>query len=347
MKIRISKDDLLHAAESGIINSDQADSLWKSLRFESRSRPAFTGLQVTYYFGALIVISAMTWFATEAFANFSSLGLMAISILYFGGFLFAGKKLYANQSTNIPGGLLLTVAVFMVPLFIFSVQHYSGLWVFENPGDYKDYYTWIKSGWFLMEIGTIITSILFIIRYRFPFLTFPLAFTLWFLSMDVTPIVFGISTFSWEQRKIVSLIFGLIMLLSTYFMDRRTRKDYAFWLYLFGLLCFWGGLSLMSSDSELNKFFYLCINILLVIISVLFKRKVFLVFGSLGVYGYLYHLSSRVFEDSMLFPVALSLIGILIIYIGLKYNKHQERIEGYFQSRLPKGFVRLLPPSRL
>lgn len=335
MKIKVSREDIQKASETGIISNEQAAALWSHLSENTVDKTPFTGVNVAYYFGAFIIISAMSWFATEAFANFSSLGLMIISLIYFAGFSQVGRKLYANEVTRIPGGLLLTIAVFMVPLFIFSCQHYAGIWATEEPGNYRNYFEWVKNGWFFMELGTIITSIIFLYKFRFPFLTFPLAFTLWFLSMDITAMIYGNSDYSGKQREFVSMIFGLIMLIVTYFIDRKTKKDYAFWLYLFGLIAFWGGLSLMGSGSEFGKFIYFCINIGLVIISVLFRRKVFLVFGAIGAFGYLGYLSMEVFGDSILFPIALTILGLLIIYLGIKYARNHKKIEDFVSSKLP------------
>lgn len=346
MKVKISKDDMAKAVQSGIISNDQAEALWSQFSEDISDKTPFTGVNVAYYFGAFIIILAMTWFATEAFNNFSSLGLMIISLVYFAGFSQAGKSLHQNEATRIPGGLLLTIAVFMVPLFIFSAQHYAGIWGTEEPGTYKNYFEWVKGGWFFMEIGTIITAMIFLYRFQFPFLTFPLAFTLWYLSMDLTAVIFGDADFSSKQREAVSMVFGLVMLIATYFIDQRTKRDFAFWLYLFGLLAFWGGLSLMGSGSEWGKFFYFLINLGLVIISVLFQRRVFLVFGAMGAFGYLGYLSFEVFGGSIVFPIILTLFGLLVIFAGIKYAKNQKSIEAFVNSYLPKGFLDLLPPSR-
>ena len=42
-------------------------------------------------------------------------------------------------------------------------------------------------------------------------------------------------------------------------------------------------------------------------------RRVYTVFGALGIAGYLGHLSYKVFKDSLVFPVALMLIGLGIL----------------------------------
>ena len=347
MKITINKADLKKAVEKEIISHEQSEHLWNSFLEKNMLKPGFTGLNVTYYFGALLIISAMTWFATEAFAKYNSAGLFFVGISYFAGLTFGGHKLFLEKDKQVPGGLILTAAIFMVPLIVFSIQDYFSLWGYEAPGHYDDFYIWIKSGWFLMELVTIGVAIFFLKKYEFPFMTFPLAFSLWFLSMDITPIIFGAADFSWEQRKMVSLFFGLAMLVFTYFIDRKTKKDYAFWLYFFGMLSFWGGLSLMDSNSELNKFLYCCINLLLIVISVLFNRKLFIVFGALGVFGYLFHLSDIVFQDSLLFPVVLSFFGLGIIWLGLIYNKNKEQIDLSINSKLSERLLKLLPPNRV
>ena len=79
-------------------------------------------------------------------------------------------------------------------------------------------------------------------RYRLPFLVMPIAVTLWYMSMDLTPYLFGEADATWELRKRVSLWFGLLIVLLAFWVDIRTRhdKDYAFWLYLFGVVAFWG-----------------------------------------------------------------------------------------------------------
>ncbi len=49
----------------------------------------------------------------------------------------------------------------------------------------------------------------------------------------------------WNQRATVSIFFGLGMSAVAYYVDRwmDCTDDFAFWLYLFGLLTFWSGLT--------------------------------------------------------------------------------------------------------
>jgi hypothetical protein len=102
----------------------------------------------------------------------------------------------------------------------------------------------------------------------------------------------------------------------------------------------------MNSDSELNKLIYCFLNLFLILLSVILQRRVFIIFGAMGVFSYLGHLAFKVFEDSLLFPVVLSLLGIAIIYLGLFYNRHKKRIEAQFRYILPAVLQKFNPYNR-
>jgi hypothetical protein len=247
---------------------------------------------------------------------------------------------------KIPGGLLFTLAVWMAPLAIYGLEELTGIWPQANPGAFRDYHIWVKGSWILMEMGTILAGSVALRFIRFPFLTSPIAFSLWYMSMDLTPLLLRKNEFSWHERLWASLIFGALILILSYVVDRRTREDYAFWGCLFGLLAFWGGLSLMQSSSEFNKFLYCLINLGLMLVAIFLDRRAFLVFGAFGVFGYLAHLSYEVFKDSMMFPFALSVLGLLIIFPGIKYQRNHEAIESAILNFLPDGLKNLRPTAR-
>lgn len=344
--MKISKQDLDAAVAEGLLSEAQAEKLWSAWERRQQEQPRFDLPHVAYYFGALIVIAAMGWFMTEAWEAFGGGGIFIIATLYALGFVLAGRTLWYEQKLRIPGGLLFTMAVCMTPLAIYGLERLTGIWPQGDPGAYQDFHVWIKGSWLLMELGTIAAGLIALKYVRFPFLTAPIAFALWYLSMDLTPLLFGQDTLVWEDRLWVSLWFGLAMLLAAYLIDRRTGEDYAFWLYLFGLLAFWCGLSLMESGSELGRFFYFLINLGLIGLSLLLQRRAFIVFGALGAFGYIGYLAHRVFEDSLLFPFVLSLIGIAVIYLGIKFQRYKDVLETAVLARIPDGVRRLMPANR-
>lgn len=343
--MNISRGDLDRAARQGILSEQQAAALWTMLQDGDGTRPRFSLAHVAYYTGALIVIGALGWFMTLAWEQFGGGVLALIATIYAACFATAGAMLWKRSEYKVPGGLLVTVAVCMTPLIIYGIERVTGIWPQGDPGNYRSYYEWVKGSWILMELGTALAGLVALRFVRFPFLVAPIAFSLWYMSMDLTPLLFGQNEFGWDQRLWVSLIVGLIMLIVAFVIDHRTREDYAFWLYLFGMLAFWGGLSLMQ-DGELGWLAYGIINAGLIIMSVFLLRRVFTIFGGLGLVGYFGHLAYVVFENSLLFPFALSALGIMVIAVGVLYQRHYATIERAVLGILPGSIQRLRPVER-
>jgi len=67
------------------------------------------------------------------------------------------------------------------------------------------------------------------------------------------------------------------------------------------------------------------------------------VFGTFGIAGYLGYLSHSVFKDSLLFPFALSGIGVLVIAAGLLYHKKQAVIAAWLERHLPEVVAFMRP----
>jgi len=178
-------------------------------------------------------------------------------------------------------------------------------------------------------------------RYRLPFLVLPVAVTLWYMSMDLAPFLFKNANRAGELSEQVSLWFGLLILLLAFLVDLRTRqnKDYALWLYLFGVVAFWGGLSVMGSNNGLDQLIYFFINLAMIVVGALLSRRVFAVFGDLGAAGYLGYLAYGVFSDSMLFPIVLTAIGLGLIGLGIAWQRNEAAISKTLREVLP-------PPMR-
>ena len=192
---------------------------------------------------------------------------------------------------------------------------------------------------------------------RSPLACWPFAFTpLLFWSL---PSALPCGSFPWTwppylfpappagpSRGILSLRLGLATLAVGYGVDRRTRQDFAFWLYLFGTFMFWGGLVVQESHDEWRRFVWLLTNLSLIVTALLFERRVFIVFGAMGVVGYLGHLAHEVFQDSLMFPFALSFLGIALIATGVVCHRYRVALKREMHAFIPAALRQLLPPSR-
>ncbi|MCY1489462.1 hypothetical protein D9M68_231870 [compost metagenome] len=345
MTLKLDAHDLARAVSAGVLQPGQDRALLDFLRQQPETRASFQLAHVAYYFGALLIIGAMGWLLTEAWMNIGDIALLVIALAYLAVFLLAGRSLW-QRGQRIPGGLLGAVAVSLTPLAVFAIQRLTGLWPLDDgQGDYHDYYVYVRGGWLAMEAATVLVGLLVLRLMPFPFIVMPIAVALWFMSMDLTELVSG-GILDWDTRRWVSLWFGLALLLASLLVDGRSQQDFAFWGYLAGLLAFWGGLSLMDSGSELGKALYCLVNLGLMACAVLLRRPLFMVFGALGVAGYLGHLSYSVFKDSLLFPIVLTLIGLGVIALGLAYQKRRDALTSALRQRLPDSLRQLLPALR-
>lgn len=292
------------AVDRGILTRAQADEL---SRFLEEAAPVqletapqqkaggshFSFTNVLYYFGGMLAIGAMTLFMTLGWQAFGGWGIFAIATVY-AGIAIAGSRYLGRKGFPTPAGILSALAVALVPLAVYGIQAALGQWPDSRP--YRDYHYWVDWRWAVMELATLAAGSIVLFLYRLPFAVMPLAVTLWYMSMDFAPLLAGDGDVTWKYRKAVSLVFGLLMIALALYVDVRSRRkpDFGFWLYLFGTAAFWGALSMQDSSSQLGKFLYACLNAAMIFGGAILARRVFTVFGGLGLFGYLGYLSYSV-----------------------------------------------------
>ena len=342
-------DDLRAARMAGCLDEPSLERLLAFLSTretatQAAAAPRFDLSHLLWYAGALIVLGAMGLFSTLAFSQMGGKGLITTAIAYAAVFTIAGDRLWRRGQITV-GGLLVAIAVSMVPLAVYGVQDQFHLWTHGEPGAYSGFYVWIKGSWLPMEIAAVVAAALALAFYPFPFIISIIAVAFWFMSMDVVAWITGNNDGSFELRRTVSVWFGLAVLVLAWATDVlfRRRGDFAFWLHLFGLLTFWGGITASSSDSEIAKAIYCLFKVGLILLSVFLERRVYAVFGAFGIALYLGHLAEKVFKDLLLFPFALSLIGIGVIAAGLAYQKRRGAITLWIATRIPTSLRQLRP----
>ncbi|OTQ06725.1 DUF2157 domain-containing protein [Gilliamella apicola] len=349
--MKITYKQLTSAAEQKLLTHQQAEQLWLFFQEQNKHLPSFQFTHILYYLGGLIAIGAMSLFMTLGWEHLGGIGLLCISAIYAITALCTAQFLLKRYHLIIPANILITLVIVLTPLGVYGLENAIGVW--DNHYNYKDYHRYIDFRWLFMELATVLVAVCLILRYRSSFLFMPLAFTLWYMSMDLTPYLVHLLGYAkndinysdyFNVRQQVSLWFGLLVVVVAFLIDIKNKsdKDLSFWLYLFGVLTFWGALSSMESDSELNKFLYFCVNLLMILIGVIIVRRVFVIFGGLGITGYLSYLSYDVFEDSLLFPFALTIIGLSIIVVGIFWQRHEKAINIYLLQSVPPGLRKYL-----
>ena len=328
------------AVSQNIISLEQSEKLIAFLNTQPNTAPKFNFTYVLYYLGGLIAIGAMTLFLNLGWESFGGVGILLISLLY-GAIGLKLTNVFKLKGLAIPAGICGAFVIAVTPLAVYGLQHALGVWPDESV--YREYHRYIKWHWLYMELSTLAVGAIIAWKYKYPFLVMPIAVTLWYLTMDVAVMING-EMYSWEIRKLVSMYSGLLMIALAFWIDIRSynKADYAFWIYLFGVIAFWGGMSLLHSDNELSKFIYFSINLFMILVGVLIVRRIFVVFGSIGCCFYLGHLASNIFKDSWLFPITLTFLGLFVVYLGVLWQKNESKVTTKLRCFLPVKFRQLL-----
>ena len=293
--LRVTQLDLEKAVQDGVISAQQGSALWSRWSAERTAAPdvapRFSITHVLYYLGGMIAIGAMSLFMNLGWERFGPWALCAIAVAYGVGCVLAARSL-AARNLMLPAGILATLAIVLVPLAAWALQSGLGWWPPDGAGEhFRAYHTHIDWRWITLEFVTLIAATIGLWRLRYPFMVMPLAVTLWYMSMDLARMIVFADRPGWNEWQYYrdfSLVFGLGMLAVAVWVDFRARKsyaqgrDFAFWLYIFGTLTFWGGLTMQDSSSEIGKFVYMLINLAMVAIGAILGRRVFAVFGGVG-----------------------------------------------------------------
>ena len=372
VQVQLSWADMAVAVRKGAIAPHEAHALWAEWadpgnpRRVHRKRVAptsaeangggarFSFAHVLYYFGGLLTIGAMSLFMTLGWDVLGPWGSAALAA----GYLALAWKVAAHlkkRALPMPAGILATLAVCLVPLLVWSVQVGLGLWPEGGSTHYPAFHQHINWRWLMLELATLAAAVVMLRQMKLPFMVMPVAVTLWYLNMDVAHLLMQTGGFDWALTRDVSMVFGLATCALAVWVDVRTRlatrvedrQDFAFWLYLFGALMFWAGLSLRESSSEWGKLGYAAINVALVLGGAAIGRRVFTVLGGLGVAVYLGYLSSRVFHDSLGFTFALTLLGLAVVALGVWWQRHEHALHARLSPWLPAALRPLAhPPAR-
>ena len=346
--MNIEAEEFERVALSEGLTPQQAAALWQGLTAGSPKAPAkpvasqFDFVHLLYYFGAMMVMGAFAWFMTKAWDSFGGAVMGGVAVAYAIIFLLAGNSLWIRQ-LRVPGGLLIVLAVCMTPLAVYGVEEALGWWPKDNPGSYTNYHPYINGSWVVMEVATVLAGLLALRRWSFPFIVAPIAHSLWFMSMDFAELITKGNWSNWEDRLVISAVFGAIMILVGYLVDLKGRTaDFAFWLYLFGLLALSGSFVCMA-DPQLNVLLYTLLHLGFIFVAIILQRRTFMVFGSLGMFDSLGTLARQYFAGTLAFPFVLCLFGLAVMALGIWYQRHRQSIESRFRLALLPTFSAWLP----
>ena len=229
----ITESDVKGLLDAGIIDQATADEMRAYGADVHADRPRFDFINATYYFGALVVMLAFTWLLFDWYDRYGGIVLMALASSYAVLFVLGGDWLWKQRGLRIPGGLLFTLAVCMVPIGILGFQDYMGWFPVGNAFDIENaaerlaflsqlqtQQAWIAGATLLAGLGAVTLR-------RFAFMAVPstLGFTAcWALVVEILN-----GGDAGDQVMSTHLMLaGFFVMAVGFVIDRRTKEDFAF-----------------------------------------------------------------------------------------------------------------------
>ena len=110
-----------------------------------------------------------------------------------------------------------------------------------------------------------------------------------------------------------------------------------------GAMTLWGAIT-SGAGGEFSKALYCAFNIVFIALGLFLDRRVYAVFGAIGLTIYLGHLAFDVFKDVLVFSFALSAIGLAIIFAGVFVERRRHAFGMLIDAYLPEVLRALRPP---
>ena len=143
----------------------------------------------------------------------------------------------------------------------------------------------------------------------------------------------------------IFLALGSFLILNGILEDRirklNENYDSASWFYITGSTTFWATswwmfYSLGWANNEFGLLCHAILDLFFMISGVVLQRRVFILWGALGFWGYLGHLAYRTFADTLIFPLVLISFGMALIATGVYYSRYCEQIENNLRAWILK-----------
>lgn len=287
----------------------------------------FNTSNILYYIGGFIILFAYSfWLGTswESLTHFQRILITLVTIIVLGSF---GTYLKFKTEFTGAGKLLVFAASGVIPLLIYSIEKASGIWPDFKYGSitYESYLRFINQAWLYLDIITVVLLIIIFYIFKDPILTLLVSNFAAFLVQDGTAYIFGYERYSAPYWWMWFLGGVLILAWSLYFHFKE-KSEFALWPSIYGLLLILASNTALIYEAKPRLAFELMLlflSVVMILSSIPLKSKTYLTFGSIGLFWFIGDISYKYFYSSLGFTFTLTIVGLIIIAIGIFFQKYK------------------------
>jgi hypothetical protein len=284
-----------------------------------RDWPRMDTPNVLWFFGAFATAFATLSVIDKVPQSSRDVWELLVALAFYAAFAVAGF-VGLRLRWWIPGGLLLAIAVAIMPAIGFGVASLIGTF----PGGHADPFE--TASWSVILIGlvTMADAVVSYLLSRFSFLFFEFALATLITAQFFLPVAGDHP--SANAHVATAILSGGILVVVGLLLDIRGRRRDAFWFHTGGLFGIAVGLSYWETDFTGNagrgwiSMFVVATAVLL--LAALVRRATWATYGVLGFYAPIVHwLTDNLDANSMGFALLLLLVGLSIFALGLALHR--------------------------
>lgn len=262
--------------------------------------------KVLYFFGGLVVLAGIVFLVGQVWEDIGSFGRIGITLIL--GLVFAGSgsMLFRSKPESRLGGVFHTIAGVLIPggalvmldeLFVSTGSPWPVVFVFGIM------FVWyfalnIYHKHVVLTLFTMINGTIF-----FYTLTDALLERSMYTTLDV--------------MVYLTMLIGIVYLLLAYSFEETWNRKLVSVLNFFGALALLGASFDRVFDSGFWQILFFIVVALCVSLSVYRKSRAILVVSTLFLIAHFTYITSEYFADSIGWPIALIILGL--VFIGLGY----------------------------
>ncbi|MBV6520589.1 MAG: hypothetical protein MNPFHGCM_00706 [Gemmatimonadaceae bacterium] len=284
--------------------------------------PGLNSVTVAYVVGAMLVVFASFWFLVERWDRLGAWGVLLVAGAYMAVLLRAHVWL-DRRGFRHASAIALMLVVPLVTILAWCLENVTGFWPAGTVSEYiGDSSRPMALQWAAADVATLLAAVALFHWRPSVALTVPITIVLWALGFHVSGAIAGTSAAGALDRWLM-LADGLLVCTVAGEVDRwQTRRrastgegdgDFAFFLWLGGLLALVVGYVPIWTQSGAWRHLLLGVAATLIVVSLRTRRRTHLAFGLLALFGYLAYLAMDVFKAYLSIPVALAILGLLLI----------------------------------
>ena len=312
---------------------DEIRRLWDELAAgEAEAAPGRLGLGpvIAVYLGLLLVVAASISLLAIYWDGLGAGGVLAVVLAYLVAYLVAAEML-RRRGLPEPADVLEAVSVAWVGVAAYAVQELAGVWPEGADGGEE-----FHRGLTVVALVVIAAAALLLARRPDPLLLVPIAAATALLAVDLAEAVFGEPQELLSERARVAFVLpvGIAWMAVGLWLDVGRRRNFAGLAHWCGLVI--TGIAVISLVPKTVPGFALIgvLGAIAMFFSAFVRHWSYTIVGAFGV---LMATTSSLAEFGGLAPLLIAVVGIALIFVGLRWSRWRDSIRAAVLARMPAG----------